>query len=230
MKVCFVFFNHPPTPFNSSVAALSAVVRDAGHERSALSIPLTSTVREAAARVDAERADIVAVTAMTRDWPAARALLERLEPGPFRVVGGYHASLAPRDVAASSAVDAICVGDGERPLARILEVLPSTSSAGLWVRGSDGFEGEPPGADPEPDIAALPAYDYDVFGDVGAILDRGINTFGPLVDRYLPTRASRGCPYRCAYCSAPTWGRWRASRPRVATSDRSITSATSSPR
>ncbi|MEZ4335582.1 MAG: radical SAM protein [Sandaracinaceae bacterium] len=207
-KVLFVFFNHPPTPFNASVAALSAVARELGVARAALSIPLTSTVAEAAARVDAEGADVVVVTAMTRDWPAARAVLERIDPAPFRMVGGYHASLAPRHVAACAAVDAIGIGDGERPLRAVLERgRPTASIPGLWVRGPDGFAGEPPPPDPEPDIAALPAYDYEVFGDVGAMLDRGINTFGPLADRYLPTRASRGCPYRCAYCSAPTWAR-----------------------
>jgi len=207
VKVLFVFFNHPATPFNSSVAALAGLVRDAGHEASALSIPLTSTVAEAAARVDAEPADVIAATAMTRDWPGARALLERIEPGRFHVVGGYHASLAPRDVARSAAVHAIGIGDGERPLRAVLEGVPTESRPGLWVRGPAGFEGDPPAADPEPDIGALPRWDYDVFGGVEAMLDTGINTFGPLVDRFLPTRASRGCPYRCAYCSAPTWGR-----------------------
>ncbi len=208
-KVLFVFFNHPPTPFNSSIAALAAVAREAHVPRAALSIPLTSTVAEAAARIDAEAADVIAVTAMTRDWPAARAVLERVDPSAFRVVGGYHASLAPRDVAICDAVDAIGIGDGERPLARILaDGPPRASIPGLWVRGPSGaFEGDPPPPDPEPDIARLPHYDYEVFGDVGAMLDRGINTFGALADRFLPTRASRGCPYRCAYCSAPAWGR-----------------------
>jgi anaerobic magnesium-protoporphyrin IX monomethyl ester cyclase len=46
-----------------------------------------------------------------------------------------------------------------------------------------------------------------VFGDMRAILSDGINTFGPHIDRYLPTRAGRGCPYTCAYCSAPRWGK-----------------------
>ncbi len=207
-EVLFVFFNHPPTPFNTSVAALAAAVRAAGHAPHALSLPLTSTVDEAAARIDAAGADVVAITAMSRDWPAARAVLERIDPTPLKLVGGYHASLAPRDVAACAAVDAIGIGDGERPLAAILaQGTPQRSLPGLWVRGPSGAFEEPlPPPDPEPDLAALPAYDYEVFGDVRAMLDRGINTFGPLADRFLPTRASRGCPYRCAYCSAPAWG------------------------
>jgi len=210
MRVLLVFFNHPPTPFNSSVAALAGAVRDAGHEATALSLPLTATVVDAARQVDDRNADIVAVTAMTRDWPAARALFETMKPGPFRVAGGYHPSLAPHDVSACDAVDAICIADGERPLVALLEQLGSNrtpeTGPGLWVRTASGFVGDPPRADPEPNMGALPLWDYDVFGDVSAMLDRGINTFGPLSDRFLPTRASRGCPYRCAYCSAPRWG------------------------
>ncbi len=210
MRVLFVFFNHPPTPFNSSVAALAGAVRATGHQAMALAVPLTGTVAAAAQRVDGHAADVVAVTAMTRDWPAARAVLEAMQPGPFRVVGGYHPSLAPHDVARCDAVDAICIADGERPLVALLDRLAAKQGVeaipGLWTRTDHGFAGEPPRADPEPDMAALPLWDYDVFGDVTAMLDTGINTFGPLSDRFLPTRASRGCPYRCAYCSAPRWG------------------------
>ncbi len=206
MRVLFVFFNRPPTPFNTSVAALCAVVRDAGHERVALSVSLDDPVERSAERVAAIGGDVVAVSAMSRDWPIARALLRALPRGAFRVVGGYHASLAPREVAACEAVDAVCVGDGERPLRAILDGVPRASIPGLWVRGERGWSADPPPADPVLDIAALPRWDYDVFGGLDAIVDRGVNTFGPLVDRFLPTRASRGCPYRCAYCSAPTWG------------------------
>lgn len=206
MKVLFLYFTDPPRPFSSSVAALAGVVRDAGHEAVALEVLRTRRIEDVAREVDAVGADILGISAMSRDWPGAAALLARLRSQPFVVVGGYHASLAPHDVAQSPHVNAIVLGEGERPMARLLDGLPLTSSSGLWVRGPAGFEGEPPSANPEPDINALPRWNYDVFGDTRASLDQGLNTFGPRVDRYLPTRASRGCPYSCAYCSAPTWG------------------------
>jgi radical SAM superfamily enzyme YgiQ (UPF0313 family) len=52
----------------------------------------------------------------------------------------------------------------------------------------------------------LPPWDYDVLGGVDALLDQGVNIFGDRRDRFLPVRASRGCPYRCTFCSAPRWG------------------------
>ncbi|MFO7562675.1 MAG: radical SAM protein [Enhygromyxa sp.] len=210
MRALLLFFTDPPRGFSSSVAALAGVVRAAGHEPLALEVHRKQRIAEVAAQVDALAPDLLGVATMTRDWPGARALLERLGCDPYVVVGGYHASLAPRDVAACERVDAIAIGEGERPLRRLLGVLPHdrprASLPGLWVRG-EGWSDPLPGADPEPDIAALPRWDYEVFGDVRAMLQAGVNTFGPHVDRYLPTRAGRGCPFTCAYCSAPRWGK-----------------------
>ncbi len=213
MKVVFVFFTAPPSPFSSSVAALAPIVRAGGHVPDARMVERTEAIDPVVADLLARGPDVIAVSSMTRDWPGARALLERLAPhtDATTVVGGYHASLAPRDVAASAAVDAVVIGEGERPLARLLEQLdagaPLESGPGLWVRDGGSFPGTIPGADSEADIADLPWWDYDLFGDMRAHLDRGVNTFGPIADRYLPVRASRGCPYSCAYCSAPAWGR-----------------------
>ncbi|HJL16293.1 MAG TPA: radical SAM protein [Sandaracinaceae bacterium LLY-WYZ-13_1] len=212
MKVLFAFFTDPPRPFSSSVAALAAVVRDAGHAPEALEIDRKSAIDDARDAIEQAAPDVLAVSAMSRDWPGARALVERLDPAPYVVVGGYHASMAPRDVAACAAVDAIGIGEGERPLRALLAALergerPARSRPGLWVRGPAGFADPVPSGDPEPDIAALPRWDYEVFGDVHTGLARGLNTFGPHVDRFLPTRASRGCPFACAYCSAPRWGK-----------------------
>jgi anaerobic magnesium-protoporphyrin IX monomethyl ester cyclase len=149
---------------------------------------------------------------MTRDWPGASALLSRLRGDPYVVVGGYHASLAPRDVASCPAVDAICIGEGERPITGLLAELRAgerslATRPGLWVRQDSDWTDPIPGADPVPDIASLPWWDYDVFGEVAQIIGSGVNTFGPHADGYLPTRAGRGCPFTCAYCSAPRWGK-----------------------
>ena len=212
MKVLLLFFTDPRRAFSSSVAALSAVVREAGHESVALEIYRKYTIDHVVAHIDAMAPDVVGVSTMTRDWPGASALLARLEPGPYVVVGGYHASLAPRDVARCEAVDAVCIGEGEIPMRALLAALASGERAletrpGLWVKQPEGWVDAVPGADPVLDIAALPWWDYEVFGEVGQIIGEGVNTFGPLADGFLPVRAGRGCPFTCAYCSAPRWGK-----------------------
>ncbi|PRQ04994.1 B12-binding domain-containing radical SAM protein [Enhygromyxa salina] len=218
MKVLLLFFTDPRRAFSSSVAALSAVVREAGHEPIALEIFRKFRIDHVAAYIDELQPDVIGVSSMTRDWPGASALLLALardrsdQPRPFVVVGGYHASLAPHDVAGCAAVDAVCIGEGERPLRALLDRVAAgertlASTPGLWVRQGDGWTDPVPPADPVPDIASLPRWDYEVFGEVSQIIDDGINTFGPLADGFLPTRAGRGCPFTCAYCSAPRWGK-----------------------
>lgn len=212
MKVLLLFFTDPPRAFSSSVAALSAVVRQAGHEPLALELHRKLEIDRVVQHIDKLAPDVIGVSTMTRDWPGANALLSRLAGDPYIVVGGYHASLAPRDVAACAAVDAICIGEGERPFTALLNALAVgtrslPSLPGLWVKQANGWVDPIPGADPVPDIASLPWWDYDVFGEVAQIIGTGINTFGPHADGYLPTRAGRGCPFTCAYCSAPRWGK-----------------------
>ena len=97
MKVAFVHFTDPPRPFNSSVAALAPIARAAGCEVASVEVSVKGAVSEAAERIERAGADVIAVTAFTRDWPGASAVLARLGPGPFVVVGGYHATFAPRD-------------------------------------------------------------------------------------------------------------------------------------
>lgn len=213
MKILFLCLSEPLTPYSPGVAALSAAVRARGHESAFLPISLESTVEDAARRAAEVGADVIGVGIMTRDWPGVRSLLPRLKAktNAFVVVGGYHATLAARHVAKSTEVDAICIGEGERALPDLLDMLargaPRHSFPGMWVRGEDGFADPiPPGA-PERDIAKLPDWDYEVFGDVSAMLAGGINILGAGKDRFLPTRASRGCPFDCTYCSAPRWER-----------------------
>ncbi len=214
LRVLFVFFTDPPRAFSSSVAALSPVVRAEGHESEALEVFRGYTIDDVAAHIDGLAPDVLALSCMTRDWPGAHALIDRQTTDATVVVGGYHASLAPREVAECAGVHAICLGEGERPMARLLDRLSRgeapESSPGLWVRDAKsdrGWAGDAPPADSEPDIAALPWWDYEVFGSVPEAIEAGINTFGPLIDGYLPTRAGRGCPFSCAYCSAPSWGK-----------------------
>jgi anaerobic magnesium-protoporphyrin IX monomethyl ester cyclase len=212
MKVVFVALSEPYSPYSPPVAALSAAVRAVGHETAFLGFPLATSVRDAAEAIAAADADVVATTMMSRDWPGVRSLLPKVKASSraFTVVGGYHATLAPRQVADCAAIDAICIGEGEIALPALLDRLAAghaaSTSPGMWVRGPLGFvDPVPPGA-PGQDIAALPRWDYDVLGGVDALLAHGVNIFGDRRDRFLPIRGSRGCPYKCTFCSAPRWG------------------------
>lgn len=208
MRVLFVFCSDAPRGFCSSIAALAPVVQELGHECAVTEVPRERAVAEVVHDLAAFEADVVAFSVMTSDWPGTHAIIDAWPtPRPFVVVGGYHATFAPEQVARCEGVQAIAIGEAERSLPRLLADFDgATTSPGMWIRGPAGrFEGTAPAPDPEPDIDLLPPWDYSLFG-AAEMLSEGVNTFGALGDTFLPTRASRGCPYTCRYCSAPQWG------------------------
>ncbi len=127
----------------------------------------------------------------------ARFLRERW-PGVPLVAGGYHASAVPSELLPPHApFDAVVVGEGERPLQRLLE----------RILGGDSLEGAIVGPEIVPDLDELPPYDWDLLGRYWPRAER--------LGRKLQLHLSRGCPYRCAFCMERAKGEasWRAFSP-----------------
>ncbi|MCC7386157.1 MAG: radical SAM protein [Deltaproteobacteria bacterium] len=124
----------------------------------------------------------------------ARFLKKALPAVPL-VAGGYHASALPGDlVFEGSPFDAVVVGEGERPMKRIVERLLGGAPLPGLVLGPENIE----------DLDELPPYQW-------SLLDRywpRATQLGKRFQIYL----SRGCPYHCAFCMerAKTEYRWRA--------------------
>src|SRR5690606_17474037 len=81
------------------------------------------TLRE---RLEEERPDLVGMYISTPYLPAARrvaAAVRRLAPGVPIVVGGHHPTLAPDAVMECPELDMLIVGEGEKPMVRLLEAL-----------------------------------------------------------------------------------------------------------
>ncbi len=124
-------------------------------------------------------------------------LRERFPDVPL-LAGGYHASAVPSDLLPPLApFDAVAVGEGERPLQRLLE----------GIMGGEPPQGEVVGPEPVADMDALPPYAWE-------LLDR----YWPQAERLgrkLQIHLARGCPYRCAFCMERAKGEasWRALSP-----------------
>jgi len=203
MRILFVHVCDSYTPFATAVAALAGALRGGGHELLRHAIPLESSVDQAGKDIAAYGADVVAASFMGRDWPGLSRVFSHVkrETDCFLVAGGYHATLRAEEVAGCRGVDAICVGEGERPFARLIAALargerPRTGP-GLWVRDGESFTGDRPPTDPEPNIADVPRWDYEIFGEL-SLRTSMLNYLKR--DRYMPVRASRGCPFDCIYC------------------------------
>lgn len=151
--------------------------------------------------------DVVAMSVWSPGVPAARRVVREVREQAPRVAvitGGPHASLRPDDVDA----DAVVVGEGERVFARVLRQIAAGAApdglAGVWTAATPTVtpsEAEDLGSLPLPDRRIFPVSSYH-------------RDHRPPGRRYTSVVTSRGCLYRCDFCSAPSlWGRGHRYRP-----------------
>lgn len=122
------------------------------------------------------------------------------------VWGGVHASLLPRESAASGLVDYVVEGEGDFVFGALVERLRSGGAVdlpGVFYKEGGEVRGQPRG--PLIDLPTLPPTPHhlvDMERYIGRYRDK----------RWFFYQSSRGCPFRCAYCynNAFNRGRWRS--------------------
>ncbi|MCU0918277.1 MAG: B12-binding domain-containing radical SAM protein [Planctomycetes bacterium] len=145
--------------------------------------------------------DLAAVTALTPEVYAARDILQQVKAfsaAIFTVVGGHHATLLPQDFFLPQ-VDAVARGEGETVFPELvravahhhgLEYVPNL----VW-QNRDGAFIRNRRADRHVDLGSLPLPRRD-------LTDVYRNEYFFLFDRPDTSVAtSRGCPFRCSFCS-----------------------------
>ncbi|MBN1337299.1 MAG: cobalamin-dependent protein [Deltaproteobacteria bacterium] len=149
------------------------------------------------------RPDVVGMSVMTPSAPVCAELSSRIRaavPGVRILWGGVHADVFGPEIVEAGHADAVVHGDGERAAVEILAA---------WSEGRDlsGIRGVTWAQDgravlnevrpPDPDLDTLPWPAWDLF----PIHRYGLLPFADMAKPVLTLAASRGCPYRCAYCS-----------------------------
>ncbi|MHC4294422.1 MAG: B12-binding domain-containing radical SAM protein, partial [Planctomycetota bacterium] len=145
--------------------------------------------------------DVVGVTALTTEVYAAREILlsvKQFSTDIFTLVGGHHVSLIPSDFRLPQ-VDAIAIGEGEVVFPSLIEALDNGKSLrgvpNLIWRDRNGEFVENPVSDERPEMDRLPLPRRD-------LTSKYRNEYYFLFDKPDSTlSASRGCPYRCKFCS-----------------------------
>ena len=142
--------------------------------------------------------DMVGITTMTLDYPSAlrtAEMVKKWNPDCFVVMGGAHASVMPKVMIDWPYTDAVVKGEGEEAFRAIIRRLGAGSSKfddipGVITKDStqDVFECLPTEIE---DIDSLP------FPDRTALISPGKYS-GEDMGLML---TSRGCPFRCSYCS-----------------------------
>jgi len=143
---------------------------------------------------------LVGLTSTTFNWPVVAALAREIRqalPEALVVVGGPQLSLFPEECMTEAAIDVAVVGEGDEVIVELLERVEQGSELagvpGTLVRVGD----EVARADERPpltdlDRLALPALDL-----LPIRRYRSLTLPRPFVSMV----TSRGCPYRCRYCS-----------------------------
>lgn len=152
--------------------------------------------------------DIVGVTVMSGIFKEALAIakeIRKYQPSTVICVGGPYVSSLEKEILHFSEFDLAVVGEGEITFSEIIHAIKGegdfSSIEGLIYRDSDGNVVMNKARGIKNNIDNLPMPAYDLFR----------------MDRYPNYRilSSRGCPYKCSFCSsADVWQyKWQKRKP-----------------
>ncbi len=200
----YIGFRRTALPEPLALECLGAVAQ-ADHDVRLLDLRLDET--PFAEALQSFRPDVVAVTCLTTEVYAARALLEETKAlageDVFTVVGGLHASLVTEDFR-KPYLDAIVIGEGEVTFAELLAALDRARSAGLAPAPSDVAGLAWRAGDTwttNPLRPLIPSMD-DLPMPARALAAPYADRYFFLFDRpHGCIATSRGCPFRCTFCS-----------------------------
>ena len=192
MKILFFYPNiNLPLRINHGIAALSAILKKAGHEVALRQFNTKESLRNLACIVKF-KPQVIAISSCTTQWEVAKFLAEKLKKQyNLKIfVGGPHPTVYPDCLLETTAIDGICRGEGEIPLLELLNRLSCGKSfadvPSFWIRdGKDIIRNE---ISPlMENLDDLPIPDWSLF-DKESIYAYPCFSF------------SRGCLYACTYC------------------------------
>ncbi len=133
------------------------------------------------------------------------------------IVGGVHTIFSPEDLINTDVVDMACIAEGEKSMVELCERMANqedyTSVLNVWVK-KDGHVYKNAKSEIM-NLEDLPFLDFSMYED-----KRFYRPMSGTMYRMIPIEFSRGCPYKCTYCSAPGFdkefkdqGKWLRHKP-----------------
>jgi radical SAM superfamily enzyme YgiQ (UPF0313 family) len=144
----------------------------------------------------------------SHEWPLVRQLIAAIAarfPALPIVLGGEHATALPElCLAEAPGLTACALGEGDETVVELVEAHVAgrslTDVPGIACRTADGVRRAAPRARIRA-VDALPVPRWDLT-PIERYLEGGWS-FGVDRGRTMPLLATRGCPYRCTFCSSP---------------------------
>ncbi len=189
-----------------SLGYLAATAARAGHEPRIIDLQIPAQRERWETLLAESKPGLVGFTALTPSINDAGRLLRRareLVPDAQTIVGGFHATMEPEQTMRDHPFDFLCIGEGEETLTELCSRLDAGGSpegiAGLVWRTAEGTGlGPPRGRIADLDALPMPHDFYDLDYHVAA----GSFTY-QYGYRCASIISSRGCPFRCRFCSLP---------------------------
>lgn len=180
---------------NHGLAWLAPVLRAHGYDVSCIHLTQELSSDELVDRVSRLNPDIIGFSATTHQLSYLRLYAQAIRSSKAIIIaGGVGVTLDPDWVMTQTVVDGVCVGEGEGPLAALLQRVAAredlTQTPGFWWRKTDAGVQKNPPPPFEHNLDALSPPDYSFY-------DRNAVVSG---DGHLFVMLSRGCPYNCYYC------------------------------
>ena len=140
-------------------------------------------------------------------WPITRLVIENIRarfPDALIVIGGEHVTALPEFSLGDSPADVAVLGEGEETFLALLNAWdteqPLADVPGLAFKHKGEIVNTGLSARTR-DIDSIPFPDWDSF-PIEEYISRH-QTNGLNMGRSMPILTTRGCPYRCTFCSSP---------------------------
>lgn len=147
--------------------------------------------------------DIIGVSCVETTYLLALRLINSVADINVKViVGGIHAIFSPEDVINEPNIDMVCIGEGEMALVELCRRMAENRNykdiKNIWVKENGRIYKNERGYLDYFETATFEEPNYDMYETA-----RFFRPMSGKVYRMFPLEFSRGCPYKCTYCSAP---------------------------
>lgn len=186
-----------------------------------LEIKLLNYMPEDITRIVDYSFDIIGLSVLTKQYYDAIAFAQKLKQRSDTtiIIGGHHISIVPESF--NSLFHLACIGEGEQTFLEFVEYFNEhhTDKKGLdKINGLLFFDENMQLIKTQPrqftlPLDKIPPPSRELY-NMDFILNEDKNVFGPFFGRGTHMFTSRGCPFKCVFCSAMNfWGNIRYNSP-----------------
>jgi radical SAM superfamily enzyme YgiQ (UPF0313 family) len=175
---------------HAGIATLAAVLEKAGHSVGLQDMRLYPDTGDLLQKIRDYKPDLIGMSMASFGYKMSYEIVNQIKD-EFDIpiaAGGSYTSVVFGKILKDCKADYVVYGEGEQPFTDLCNKVDPKEINGLIWRNGDEIVTNPPMATNK-DLDSLPLPKYDLFE-----LDK-------MMEKRIPIVSSRGCPYRCTFCS-----------------------------